>query len=137
MQGEDFRLQCLLDHEIRCARRFRRFIAVVSVAPSLQWSSLNTALHGVRRECDAIIETEQETILLMPETDCVTALTALHRYRHRYRGNLEMRYGVAIFPSDGLSAERLLAVAHQRMNEAAAAKTNTPCSDSPQISMEK
>jgi len=137
MPGEDFRLQCLLEHEIRCARRYRRFIAVVCVAPSLQWSSLDVALYGVRRECDTIIETERETILLMPETDCVTALTALHRYRHRYHGNLEMRYGVAVFPSDGLSAERLLAVAHRRMNEAATATANRSGADSPRPSREK
>ena len=111
-------LHWLVDYELRSSHRYRRFLAVVSVACDHGRVGFKDIVSDVLRDSDEVVEKDLGAAILMGETDGAGALTAISRYKARCEGAMDMRFGVATYPRDGCDATTLLEVAGGRLEEA-------------------
>lgn len=108
-------LQRLLEHELRCAERYRRFVAVMRVVSSLDDEPLENCLADSMRACDDCVWLGNRFDLLMSETTQEGALSAARRYTAALRGKADLSFGIAEFPGDGHDAKNLLDLAQRRL----------------------
>lgn len=115
-------LERLLDYELRCAKRYRRFVSIVVVTSANGCAKLakiaETLDDDVVRDCDQFFELENGSAILMTETDSAGAIAALERCQTAADRDHDLRSAVVSFPFDGHTAAELLAVAHRRLARA-------------------
>lgn len=112
-------LEQLLDYELRCAKRYRRFVSIVIIAATNGFGNLREALaEDSVRDCDQFFELENGSAILMTETDSAGAMAALERCRLDLGGDSSLRFAVVSFPFDGHTAAELLAAATRRLERA-------------------
>ena len=119
MQSELSFLKRLLQYELRCAERYRRFVSLVVVGSmeSAQ-ADMGQVLHGSVRSSDEMAMVDGAAAILMAETDADGARAAVDRYKRRYADALDLRFGVVTFPEDGKEGDALLDAAMRRYADA-------------------
>jgi len=115
-------LEWLLDYEIRCASRYRRFTTVVMVASVRDSCNMRDRLGECRRASDAFFQTNGTAAILMGETDVLGALTAVNRYKDLCKEDSDLRFAVASYPTDVRAAPEMLATVQRRLRAAKALK---------------
>ncbi len=111
-------LSRLLDYELRASQRYRRFVTVVSVGCEGEPNQFKAVLGESLRNSDAVMAQLHGATILMGETNGAGALTAIKRYKTHCDGSVDMRFGIAAYPTDGCDAVTLLTVAGNRLEEA-------------------
>lgn len=110
MSGEEELLE-YLDYEVACAKRYRRFLSLVIMKLPIQFDYRPNVLRNTIRESDCFVpleRVENTAAVLMPETDGASAKHAVERYKRETGNDIDMRSGIASFPSDAGSAEDLM-----------------------------
>jgi len=111
-----FDFERLLDYEIRCANRYRRFVSIAMVAsPNGHAIPRQNFGPNMIRDCDEFFEFKDVSVILMGETDSAGAQAALERCMIQ---ESDLCFAVASFPFDGRTAAELLASARRRLDKA-------------------
>lgn len=106
----------LLAHELRCAKRYRRFVSLLMVTGGGDCHPLGTLLAGAVRECDVLTSFEGKAVVLMSDTSPEGAHAAAARLlASRIPGGSGLRYAIASYPLDGNTPDALLEVALRRL----------------------
>jgi hypothetical protein len=111
-------LQDVLNYELSCAERYRRFVSLVMVSGPSSEGSIRRALADKIRSSDLLAEKNSYLVILMSETDQNGAQIAIDRYRN-YGANSELRFSVVTYPQDSGNAETLVQAAERRLRRAA------------------
>ncbi|MCX7016967.1 MAG: hypothetical protein NTW86_31140 [Candidatus Sumerlaeota bacterium] len=118
-EGEMGRLMWLLEYELRCAARYRRFAALVLFKSLGEHNaSFVELLQTCIRGSDQFFALNGVGAILMGETDTAGAANAVNRYRNCAGKHSDALFGIAGFPSDSTSAAELLRIARRRLQEA-------------------
>ena len=110
-------LRWLLDYELCGAKRYRRFTTLLMVSSAEAEADFELLLRNMMRGSDEFIRQEgSDLAILMPETDSNGALIAINR-ANRYHGEqLDLRFSVASYPTDGSNSGELLDAAQHRLD---------------------
>ena len=112
-------LELLLDYELRCAKRYRRYVSLIMIAPMENGVPLNEAIGGCSiRECDEYFELDEGSVILLGETDNSGAIVALERFQNSANSSHDLRSSVVSFPFDGYTVYELLSIARRRLQKA-------------------
>lgn len=111
-------LRWLIDYELRAAERYRRFVTLLLATSNGGSFFLKDILSKTKRESDKLFELDGEVALLMSETDSSGTLVAVARYKSLFSEDVDLRFGLASFPVDGINCTDLLATAYRRLNAA-------------------
>ena len=111
-------LEELLDYEIRCSSRYRRFVSIVMVANGNGANvDLKHLLGEHVRSSDSYFEFKNASAILMGETDINGSLQAVDRYKSNYSSEIDLRFAVASYPNDGQSTLEILDTLLRRSDE--------------------
>lgn len=117
--GESLRmLEYLLDYEIRVSGRYRRFATLIIVGSEDSATDIVDLLIGHIRASDEIFDLDSTAAIVMSDTDSSDALVAVRRYKSRCSNGVDLRFGIASYPSDARDSGELLSTAHRRLGEA-------------------
>jgi len=112
-------LESLLQYELNCAKRYRRFLSIIMTgAVGIHTEMKEVWKTDEIRESDQFFDLEEGTAILMPETDGAGAITAINRCLEVLGPDYDLRFGVASFPFDAQSTEDLLRIAERRLQTA-------------------
>lgn len=109
------RFESLLDYELVCSTRYRRFMSLIMCGKN--GHDKNYAINGFKsafRTCDRIFELNDEVVVIMPETDQMGAIRAVARLRELHVIN-GTKLSLASFPNDGQTADMLMKKARFRL----------------------
>ena len=110
-------LQDVLNYELSCAERYRRFVSLVMVTGPSHDGSVRRVLADKIRSSDLLAEKNSHLVILMSETDQNGAQIAIDRFRS-FGANSELWFSLVTFPQDSGSAEALVQVAERRLQRA-------------------
>lgn len=111
MLVEEFYL--LLGHELRGAKRYRRFVSVV-LAGGPNGENLEVLFRNSLRESDEMCMWDRRALLLLSETDASSAEIALKRMVKKNGALSSMRFAIATYPTDGQETGAILRMALSR-----------------------
>lgn len=117
MQREVGYLQWLLDYELRCCERYRRFVSIVYVK-SNGGARFPDVCGDLLRRSDELVDMRPASAVIMSETNADGALLAVSRFKSRCDAVMDLRYAVAAYPADGRTADDLLTTAQNRLEQA-------------------
>lgn len=117
---ERYHFARLLDFEIRVSDRYKRYVSLIMIASGNGPVSFSEISKDIIRISDELTDFEGASTLLMPETDMQGAMTAIGRFKTKCNGAIDLRFGVATFPADGVAAYGLLDKVVQRLVKARA-----------------
>jgi hypothetical protein len=109
------RFEILLDYELVCSTRYRRFMSLIMCGKN--GHDRNITINGFKsafRNCDRIFELNNEVVVIMPETDPMGAIRAVARLRELQVIN-GTKLSLASFPNDGQTADMLMRKARFRL----------------------
>lgn len=118
MQTEFTTLRQLLQYELHGAERHRRFVSLVMMTTEDGVSGLRNYMNAHIRDSDVIADFDSSIAVLMGETDGTGALTACDRYKNFFERQLDLRFAVVTYPSDGGKVEKLVQMAYRRLRKA-------------------
>jgi len=118
MRRRSFRLEPILDYELRCSVRYHRSLSLVMVAPVKGNVDLNDLLWPILRDSDELCTFEGRAVVLMGQTGRDGALAAIDRYKTHCHEGIDLRFGVACFPEDACTARELLGIVRRRLEKA-------------------
>jgi len=81
-------------------------------------SGLRSFLGSHIRDSDVIADFDSSIAVLMGETDIGSAMIAVDRYKSFFESQLDLRFSVVTYPSDGGKAENLIKMAYRRLSRA-------------------
>jgi hypothetical protein len=110
-------LQDVLDYELSCAERYRRFVSLVMVTGTAADGSVRRVLADKIRSSDLLAEKNSHLVILMSETDRTGAQVAIDRYR-KFGASSELWFSLVTFPQDSGDAETLVQAAERRLRQA-------------------
>ena len=118
----------LLEHEMRAATRYRRFVSLVMVTSgdggfsdgTMPVANENGArmLEGCIRTSDELFDMGSYATVVMTETDAPSAQAAVDRYLNVMNGKCDVRFAVGTFPGDGQHAPDFVTSVYQRLRSA-------------------
>lgn len=111
-------LRQLLQYELYGAQRHRRFVSMVMITTEEGISGLRNFLSSHIRDSDVIADFDSSIAVLMGETDINSAMVAVNRYKSFFDSQLDLRFSVVTYPSDGGKAENLIKMAYRRLSQA-------------------
>lgn len=114
MTGQLLDLEWLVDYELRCAARYRRFVSLVIVGTHEEHRDLKSLLGKTLRSSDELFDSESGTVILMTETDELALSKAIRRLQEACTFEMDLRFGAAFFPKDTHTATDLLSLAGRR-----------------------
>jgi len=88
-------------------------------------SGLRSFLGSHIRDSDVIADFDSSIAVLMGETDVNSAMIAVDRYKSFFESQLDLRFSVVTYPSDGGKAENLIKMAYRRLSKAKQGETGT------------
>jgi hypothetical protein len=118
VQADSNFFKILLRHELNAAERYRRFVSLAMISCSQGMPYLRNILNTYARKSDAITSFNGSTVVLMDETNEQGALVAIKRYRNLLGRECGMRFSIVTYPHDETTADRMLEVAHARLDSA-------------------
>lgn len=112
-------LKDILQYELACAERYRRFVSLVMVneAPDTK-AQLKHVLADTARDSDLLVERDATFLILMSETDRKGARNAISRYIDREGDVHDFSFALVTFPNDSGTAETLMETAERRLQKA-------------------
>jgi hypothetical protein len=114
------KLEWMLDHELRLAERYRRFLSVCMIR-SAGSESLLDLLAVTLRQSDLYFEFEENVgVVLMSETDKSGALAAIERFRRQTEHNASAYFAVGSYPNDNMRASQFVTTVYNRLKGAEA-----------------
>ncbi len=120
--------QDVLDYELVCAERYRRFVSLVMVKGASPSHPVRKVLADRIRSSDLLAEKNSHLVILMSETDADGANIAISRYRE-YCEEHPLWFSLVTFPQDSGSATEFVNAAERRLgvatNEQAGAVVST------------
>lgn len=109
----------MLQYELYAAERYRRFVTLVLVGSDNGLKGLRDFLGSHGRASDVMAEFENSVAVLMGETDRSGALIAVDRFKDLLSNSeVDLRFSVTTFPTDGGKADGLIQRALFRLNRA-------------------
>ena len=114
-------LRYLLDYELSSAKRYRRFVSLVVMSLPSNGRDITKLFHQTLRESDRMFALDPigtSAAVLMSETDGISAMTALERYRRVSGAEVDIRAAIVTFPFDAGSASEILNSANRRVTKA-------------------
>ncbi len=111
-------LQEVLEYELACAERYRRFVSLVMVKEGEKGAQLEHVLADKVRDSDLLAEKNSNYLILMSETDRNGARRAISRYVDRDGDVHDFRFALVTYPNDSGSAEALMEAAERRLVKA-------------------
>jgi hypothetical protein len=110
--------QDVLDYELVCAERYRRFVSLVMVKGSDSSQPVRRVLSERIRSSDLLAEKNANLVILMSETDSDGAAIAINRYRE-FCGDQPLWFSLVTFPQDTGSAAEFVKAGERRLMQAA------------------
>ena len=104
MDGTVDLLQEVLEYELACAERYRRFVSLVMVKEGEKGARLEHILADKVRDSDLLGEKDSNYLILMSETDRNGARSAISRYIDRDGEVHDFRFALVTYPNDSGSA---------------------------------
>lgn len=117
MEGTFGLLQDVLNYELACAERYRRFVSVVMITDADTKEPVRRLLADRIRSSDLLAEKNSHLVVLMSETDGKGAQIAIDRYKTRTADH-KLCFSLVTFPQDSGNAEDLMEAAERRLREA-------------------
>ena len=112
-------LEWLLDYELRCAERYRRYVSVVMMAsPEQTGGNLCQFLGDEFRKSDEVFELEHGAAIVMGETDLSDSIRAIRRFKAHCEGNVNLNCAVVSYPEDRGSARDIMTTLFHRLERA-------------------
>lgn len=108
--------QDVLDYELACAERYRRFISLVMVRGASA-ASVRHLLAERIRSSDLLAEKNSHLVILMSETDGVGASIAIDRYKD-FCTEHPLWFSLVTFPQDSGTASELVQAGERRLDTA-------------------
>ncbi len=108
--------QDVLDYELSCAERYRRFISLVMVRGESS-ASVRRLLAERIRSSDLLAEKNSHLVILMSETDGVGAGIAIDRYKD-FSTDHPLWFSLVTFPQDSGTASELVQAGERRLDVA-------------------
>ena len=108
--------QDVLDYELLCAERYRRFVSLVMIKGA-SGQPVRKALADRIRSSDLLAEKNSHLVILMSETSPDGAYVAIDRYR-TYCEEQPLWFSLVTFPQDSGTAEEFVTVAERRLQAA-------------------
>ncbi len=118
MEGTLDLLRDVLQYELACAERYRRFVSLVMAAEGSEGTQLQHVLADKVRDSDLLVEKDSLFLILMSETDRNGARNAISRYIDQDGEVHDFRFSLVTFPNDSGSAEVLMEAAERRLQKA-------------------
>ena len=118
MDGTIDLLQEVLQYELACAERYRRFVSLVMVKEGEKGVQLEHVLADKVRDSDLLAEKNSSFLILMSETDRNGARSAISRYVDLDGEVHDFRFALVTYPNDSGSAEDLMEAAERRLMKA-------------------
>ncbi|NQU43538.1 hypothetical protein HQ520_09640 [bacterium] len=113
-------LEWLVDHELKTAKRYRRFLSLMILEPPENTVAATRPVTGILRETDVYFSFPNGlVVLVMSETDPDGARSTLARCKRIGALPPETRYGLASFPDDNLNSREFLATGFHRLQDSA------------------
>jgi len=110
-------LHDVLDYELVCAERYRRYVSLVMIKSTSPDSSVRRILSDRIRSSDLLAEKNSHLVVLMSETDSDGAFVAIDRYR-TFCENHPLWFSLVTFPQDAGTAEEFVTAAERRLDAA-------------------
>ena len=111
-------LQEVLEYELACAERYRRFVSLVMVKEGEKGAQLEHILADKVRDSDLLAEKNSNFLILMSETDRNGARSAISRFVDRDGEVHDFRFALVTYPNDSGSAKALMEAAERRLMKA-------------------
>jgi len=108
--------QDVLDYELSCAERYRRFISLVMVRGESS-ASVRRLLAERIRSSDLLAEKNSHLVILMSETDGIGASIAIDRYKD-FCTDHPLWFSLVTFPQDSGTAAELVQAGERRLDSA-------------------
>jgi len=108
-------LQEVLEYELACAERYRRFVSLVMVKEGEKGAQLEHILADKVRDSDLLAEKNSNFLILMSETDRNGARSAISRFVDRDGEVHDFRFALVTYPNDSGSAEALMEAVERRL----------------------
>lgn len=118
MEGTSDLLEDVLQYELACAERYRRFVSLVMVTERSNGEQLVNVLSDKVRDSDLLVEKDSTFLILMSETDRNGARTAISRFIDLDGDVHDFRFSVVTYPNDSGDAELLLEAGERRLLKA-------------------
>ncbi len=115
VEGSADLLQEVLEYELACAERYRRFVSLVMVKEGDSTTQLEQILADKVRDSDLLAEKNSNFLILMSETDRKGAQSAISRFVDRDGEVHDFRFALVTYPNDSGSAETLIQAAERRL----------------------
>lgn len=112
------KLHSILQHELNCSQRYRRYMSLLLVHSSVDQEGLERTVDRYGRDSDVMVNIDDFYAVVMSETDHRDALHAIDRYGSFLGDHLIPCYSLATFPADDHLADGLLYVAKKRLQRA-------------------
>ncbi len=109
--------QDVLDYELVCAERYRRFVSLVMVKGESSEQPVHKMLADRIRSSDLLAEKNSHLVILMSETDSDGANIAISRFR-TYCEARALWFSLVTFPQDSGTAADFVRVAERRLDAA-------------------
>jgi len=111
-------LNKLLEYELQAAERYRRFVSLVMITSENDLAGLRNFLGAHVRNSDVMASFNHSIAVLMGETDENGAMTAINRYKSFFNDQIDIRYSLVTYPSDGGRPDNLIEMAYDRLKKA-------------------
>lgn len=108
-------LEWLLAYQLKLAARHRYFVSVVMVASDRRDINIKGLLQDSLRECDEFFDLQGRNAILMAHTGKDEAYEAVQRYLAQCNGEVDLRYSIVSYPSDGGAVGDIVAKGEQRL----------------------
>ena len=109
--------QDVLDHELSCAERYRRFVSLVMVRGASPESPILKILSDRIRNSDLLTDKSSHLVILMSETDRAGAAVAIQRYRE-FCADHSLWFSAVTYPQDSGTAAELVRAGERRLEMA-------------------
>jgi len=108
----------LLGHELLVAARHRHFVTVLMVASCEGGIGVLQLLREALRSCDACLEENGKSAVLMVHTTAEQARQAIKRFKGRCSNLIDFRYSIVSYPKDAGMAGDLMDICEERLDRA-------------------
>ena len=109
--------QDVLDYELSCAERYRRFVSLVMIRGASAESPVLRILSDRIRTSDLLADKDSHLVVLMSETDQSGATIAIERFRE-FCAEHPLWFSSVTFPQDTGNASDLVEAGERRLEVA-------------------
>ena len=115
-------LEDLCTYEIARSERYGRCFSLLMVSSGNGPVNVRGVFGRAIRKSDASFMIEHGLAIVMGDTEIPGVVYAVDRFKRRYNGSVDLRYGVASYPRDRKDAGDLISKAEKRLSEAKSAE---------------